>query len=145
MPSEKYSFCASSLMLTKGRTATEVRGSSGTGSGSGTITGDSSFTEAGADISSVAESGPESRLPMYRSISSTATTATSAAMIMRSSLRALVCLMPSGVISKAQAKNTASGKPMIRRNATAVGNHSGKRRAGENVSVTCMISHPTTV
>ena len=52
-------------------------------------------------------------------------------------------LMPSGVISNAQAKNIASGKPRIMKNANAELIQPGKSRAGPSVSPTCMISQPT--
>ncbi len=50
---------------------------------------------------------------------------------------------PSGVISKAQAKNSASGRPRIRKKASAERIQSGRCRAGAITSPTCISSQPT--
>ncbi|GBF30976.1 hypothetical protein MnTg04_00928 [bacterium MnTg04] len=139
-PSEKYSLSIFPLMLTNGNTAIDF---------SGTLVG---VSAAWFGVLTLATSSSEPvRISLSNSRKATATT--SAPMIMKSSLRP-VCvvidsrrstsfsrLMPLGVISNAQAKIKANGKP-IRISAAVIDTvHSGSCSAGNMTSTTCIMIH----
>jgi len=144
MPSEKYSFSLSSLRFVNASTAMLFSGMAG----AGVVIAGAGVEEAGfGDVPDFERRNWNASKPAAaraRLIISAANFRRLHCGITSSGETFSVRFNPSGVISKAQARTSAIGKPSNVSTTTALVITSGRWSAGTTVAATCITSQPTT-
>ena len=141
-PPAKKALSVAALMLTKGKMAIALELSSAL---SATVALDAT-SFAGAAPSGVPVNLSQAINPMAkanRAIRAISSFFPVSALIDSAPSTSVSRLMPSGVNSKAQAKNRAKGNPTIPIQVTKASVQSGRFNAGETVSVTCTTTQPS--